>query len=54
MEETNQLLKQYLKKEFTTLIANQFLEEWIDAHATFNSSPPGYYILQKLKEFVNA
>jgi predicted nucleotidyltransferase len=52
MNETDSSLKDYLKKEFTTLLQNQYLEEWIDAHASFNSPPSTYYILQKLNEFI--
>lgn len=47
-------IKEYLKNEFKNLIDNFLFEEWIDAHVGYRSSPATYYILEKLKEFVNS
>ena len=45
-------VKDYLKKEFRELLNNPYLEEWIDAHTAFSSSPSTIYLIQKLNEIV--
>lgn len=47
-----QEVKKFLIQEFTELAKNPYLEEWIDAHAGFNSPPATYYLLDQWKHFV--
>lgn len=52
MEEAPSNIRRYLKQQFTNLIANPFLEEWVDAHAGFGSPPAMYFILEQIRNFV--
>jgi hypothetical protein len=54
MKQSAPSVQEYLKKEFKKLIAMSYLEEWIDGHASFNSPPATYYIIQQINELVNA
>jgi predicted nucleotidyltransferase len=44
-------VRTYLKAEFRKLLANLFLEEWIDAHIDFRSPPSTYSIIEQLQKF---
>jgi predicted nucleotidyltransferase len=49
-------VKDYLKKEFTSLLAVPYIEEWIDAHVAYNlpyEETATGFIIQKLRDFTN-
>lgn len=53
-EEMNSLegaIKEYLLAEFTKLLSNPHIFEWIDSHVERGSPPASYSILQALKKF---
>ncbi len=53
-EEMNSLdgaIKEYLLSEFTRLISNPHIFEWIDSHVERGSPPASYSILQALEKF---
>jgi len=45
-------IKKYLQFEFTRLIKNPSIFEWIDCHVEYNSPPPTYAILEKMDQFI--
>lgn len=51
MKSTNKPLNKYLKEAFSQLLANQYLEEWIDAHTGYNSPSSAGFILDNLQVF---
>ena len=54
-EEMNSLggeIKAYLLAEFTKLLNNPHIFEWIDAHVERGSPPASYFIMQAIKKFV--
>lgn len=52
MEQAPENLKDYLKKEFTTLNENPYLGEWIASHISFSSASGSTLILQNLNAFL--
>lgn len=53
MANADQPVKHYLHSEFQSLLARTDFEEWVDAHAAYNSPPATYFILEELEKFVN-
>jgi predicted nucleotidyltransferase len=56
-EEMNGLdgaIKEYLLAEFTKLLKNPHIFEWIDSHVERGSPPASYSILQALKKFTGS
>jgi predicted nucleotidyltransferase len=56
-EEMNSLegaIKEYLLAEFTKLLSNPHIFEWIDSHVERGSPPASYSILQVLKKFTGS
>jgi hypothetical protein len=56
-EEMNSLegaIKEYLLAEFTKLLSNPHIFEWIDSHVERGSPPASYSILQALKKFTGS
>lgn len=47
-------IKEWLQAEFTSLLNNPHIFEWIDSHVERGSPPASYFILQSIKKFVNA
>mgnify|MGYP001552511478 CR=1 FL=1 len=45
-------VRKYIREEFQKLLANQYLEEWIESHLDFLSPPSTPLILSKMKECV--
>lgn len=45
-------LTNYLKSTFRQMIENPLFEEWVDSHAGFGSPSATYYIIDKLKEYI--
>lgn len=52
MEAAPDNVKQYLKEEFTTLLKNKYINEWIECHVEFYSPPSTVFILAEMKRFV--
>lgn len=53
-EEMNNLqgeIKEYLQQEFSILLNNANINEWIDVHVERASPPATYYIIEQLKKF---
>jgi len=44
-------LRIYLRDEFTNLVTEKYIYEWIDCHVDFGSPPPTDDILQKMRSF---
>jgi hypothetical protein len=51
MENAEISVKQYLQNEFSGLLSNKYIEEWIDVHVSFQSPSSTYYILEQLESF---
>lgn len=51
MENTESVLRYYLKAEFKSLLNNPYIFEWIDSNVERGSPPASYSILEKLKKF---
>lgn len=51
MREASEELRTYLRKEFTELAGKQYLEEWVEGHVGFDSSPATAYILDQWERF---
>lgn len=51
MENAEASVKQYLQIEFSGLLANKYIEEWIDVHVSFQSPSSTYHILEQLENF---
>lgn len=50
--ETNEILKEYLKEEFTLLLENPYFEEWIDAHTGYTSPAAQAIVLPQVRRFI--
>lgn len=50
---TNADLRHYLKDEFSTIVNNPNINEWIDCHVSFASPPPTNLIINSIKDFVS-
>lgn len=46
-------ISRYLKKEFSELVKNKYLVEWIDCHVGRASPPATYLILEQIKKFIS-
>lgn len=46
-------LRTYLKEEFAKLAKKEYLEEWIEGHVGFESSPATTYIIDQWRKFAN-
>lgn len=44
-------IKAYLKSEFSQLLNNQHIQEWVDSHVERGSPPRTHYIIGELKKF---
>ena len=44
-------LKNYLKQEFSTLLRDPNISEWIDGHVERGSPPATYFIIEEMKKF---
>ena len=44
-------LKKYLKQEFSNLLRNPNILEWIDGHVERGSPPATYFIIEEMKKF---
>jgi predicted nucleotidyltransferase len=44
-------IKDYLKSEFSALLNNRHIQEWIGSHVERASPPRTYYIIEELKKF---
>lgn len=53
LTQCDEAVKEYLRKEFISFLNNPLFEEWVDTHAGYGSPPATYYILERLKEFVD-
>jgi predicted nucleotidyltransferase len=53
MVSADQPVKNYLHSEFQALLSRTTFEEWVDAHAAYNSPPATYFILDQLQNFIN-
>ncbi|MBO9573317.1 MAG: nucleotidyl transferase AbiEii/AbiGii toxin family protein [Chitinophagaceae bacterium] len=53
MQDSPTSVRSYLKKEFTMLYKNKYIEEWIDAHASYAYNSRTSYIIEEIKNFVN-
>ena len=53
ISELNGLIKEYLLEEFTQLLQNPNLEEWIDAHTGYASPAAHYLIIPQIEELLN-
>ncbi|MEO7264369.1 MAG: nucleotidyl transferase AbiEii/AbiGii toxin family protein [Ferruginibacter sp.] len=51
MDQLEGEIKAYLKLEFSQLLNNQHIQEWIDSHVERGSPPRTYYIIEALKKF---
>jgi len=51
MNETDDVLRNYLKAFFAELAIHPDIEEWIASHSSFRSSPGSFYIVQEWKDF---
>ena len=54
MQSAQVALKDYLQKQFSALIVNPYFEEWVDAHADFNSRAAQEIALPKLTDFLKS
>jgi hypothetical protein len=52
MKAADENVRSYLIEKFKELHANPYIEEWIDAHASFYSYPSPSFILEDLKNFI--
>jgi len=52
MKESEPVLKQYLKDEFTYWLQHPYIEEWIDAHSTYASPISQFVVIPQLKRFI--
>ena len=46
-------ISRYLKKEFSELVKNKYLVEWIDCHVGRASPSATYLILEQIKKFIS-
>ncbi|OQP51063.1 hypothetical protein A4H97_04415 [Niastella yeongjuensis] len=53
MKAADENVRSYLITKFKTLHANPYIEEWLDAHASFYSNPSPSFILEDLKNFIS-
>ena len=54
MNETSTALKAYLKSEFSSMLDNTFIEEWLSAHLEYNTAAiRAKLIITCMKEFVS-
>lgn len=53
MKEANEELESYLRKQFTQLYSNKYIDEWIASHSSYNSPPSVYYILDDMNKFIS-
>lgn len=51
MRASDENLKAYLRDEFTKLVAEKNIYEWIDCHVDFDSPPPTAAILEEMTNF---
>ena len=54
LNDANDNLKSYLKAEFSALLKNKNLLEWIDSHVERQSPPATYLIYEEMKRFVDS
>ena len=54
LQKTDKEVMQYLKNEFSKLLAGNYIDEWIAVHLDYNDRQRGDLISGRLKEFVNA
>jgi predicted nucleotidyltransferase len=52
MQNAQGVLKEYLRSEFTRLMNNPNITEWIDCHVERGSPPATYLILDEIKQFI--
>ena len=51
--ETDETVKDYLKDEFSKLLAGNYIDEWIAVHLDYNDRQRGDFIKNNLKEFAS-
>ncbi len=54
MKDAPKPVQEYLKKEFKKLLENIFIEEWIEGSIDFRSPPSTYWIIERMKDFVDS
>lgn len=52
MKAADENVRSYLVQEFKKLHGNRYIEEWINAHASFYSPPSTDFILDDMKRFI--
>ncbi len=52
MNNANAVLKQYLKGEFSTLLDQKYIDEWISAHLEYSEQRRVGFILGNLTDFI--
>lgn len=53
MKVADENVRSYLIENFKILHTNPYIEEWIDAHASFYSNPSTSFILEDLENFIS-
>jgi predicted nucleotidyltransferase len=53
LQDTDEIVKQYLKDEFRKLLSGNFIDEWMAVHLDYNDGQRGDLILNNLKEFAS-
>jgi predicted nucleotidyltransferase len=53
MEESDSVIKDYLRNTFNQLLLNKNFEEWIDSNIEFTSPPSTYRIMERIRKFVS-
>lgn len=54
IQETEGILKEYLLNEFTGLIKNPYIQEWIDSHVERGITPPATpFIINAIRDLIN-
>lgn len=53
LKQANDPVKQYLVAEFSSLLQNQHIREWIDVHSDHGSEQAEKYVLPQMNKFVN-
>ena len=53
LQKADKEVMQYLKNEFSKLLAGNYIDEWIAVHLDYNDRQRGVLISGRLKEFVN-
>ena len=53
LQESDEIVKQFLTREFSKLLSGNYIDEWIAVHLVYNDRQRGSFITGNLKEFVS-